>query len=160
MNRLMTLSKAATLILSLVFITNLQAQIDAPYCEDHPMVSRYPGSVLIWCSADNFAEYHVATGKVTGYRHIDEWIDLEGKVYRHNYELYGGTVTLNEVYQNYRNALIRSEFEILAAGSAPNKTARNDVGGSTWVGTAYRKNPLPQTSNSRLVVGSSSSGGF
>ncbi|MEL7422757.1 MAG: OmpA family protein [Bacteroidota bacterium] len=161
MTKLMTLKQTILLLPSLILLTSLaHAQTDAPDCEDHPIISRYPGSVLIWCSADNFAEYHVATGKVAGYRYIDEWIDIEGKVYRHNYELYSGTVTMNEVYQNYRNALSRAGFELLAAGSDPNRTARNDVGGTSWVGTAYRKNPLPQTSRSRLFLGSSSSGGY
>lgn len=144
-----------------LLLTNLaQAQADAAGCEDHPMISRYPGSVLIWCSAEDFQEYHIATGSVTGYRYIDEWTALEGKVYRHNYELYDETKSMNEVYLNYRNALQRAGFEILAAGSDPNRTRRNDVGGSTWVGVAYIKNPLPQTSKSRLFLGSSSSGGY
>ncbi|MEL7247664.1 MAG: OmpA family protein [Bacteroidota bacterium] len=159
MNKLISL-KQHILFLGLFLLTSLaQAQTDAPDCKDHPMISRYPGSVLIWCSADNFSEYHVATGPITGYRNIDEWTAIEGKVYRHNYELYNETVTMNEVYQNYRNALTRSGFEILAAGSDPNRTRRNEVGGSTWIGVAYIKNPLPQTSRSRLFLGSSSSGG-
>ena len=161
MAKLITFNPAIALLLSFFLLTSFaQAQTDAPDCEDHPMISRYPGSVLIWCSADAFAEYHVATGPVTGYRNIDEWTTLEGKVYRHNYELYNETVTMNEVYQNYRNALSRAGFEILAAGSDPNRTRRNEVGGSTWVGVAYIKNPLPQTSKSRLFLGSSSSGGY
>lgn len=155
----MTRLSQILLCLSISFTLTVQAQGDAADCADHPLISRFPGSVLIWCSADNFSEYHIATGPVTGYRNIDEWIDLEGKVYRHNYELYNSTATMNEVYQNYRNALQRAGFEILAAGSDPNRARRNEVGGSTWVGVAYIKNPLPQTSKSRLFLGSSSSGG-
>ena len=156
-----TTYRASLLILGLILTTSwVQAQSEAAGCEDHPMISRYPGSVLVWCSADDFAEYHVATGPVTSYKNIDDWVDLEGKVYRHNYELYNATVTMNEVYQNYRNALTRAGFEILASGSDPSRTKRNEVGGSTWVGVAYIKNPLPQTSKSLLFAGSSSSGGY
>lgn len=147
------------LLFTLASLNTLQAQTDATDCADHPVISRFPGSTLIWCSADNFAEYHIATGPVTGYRHIDEWTSVEGKVYRHNYELLNATATMNEVYLNYRNALQRAGFELLAAGSDPNRTRRNEVGGSTWIGVAYIKNPLPQTSKSRLFLGSSSSGG-
>lgn len=145
------------LCLLLANVTQAQAAAD---CEDHPMISRYPGSSLIWCNAEDFQEYHIATGSVTGYRYIDQWTELEGKVYRYNYELADETKTMNEVYFNYRNALQRAGFEILAAGSDPNRTRRNEVGGTTWVGVAYIKNPLPQTSKSKLFKGSSSSGGY
>lgn len=135
---------------------------DAENCTDHPLISRFPASQIVWCNAEDFSEYHIATGTVTGYMYIDEWVDLEGKLYRYNYELQNTTHTMNEVYQNYRNALQKAGFEILTMGSNPNRdrSKNNQPGGQTWVQVAHRKNPLPQTSRSRLFKGSSSSGGY
>ncbi len=154
--------KNSYLTILLLLLPYLMTAQDAEGCTDHPLISRYPNAQIIWCSAEDFAEYHIATGPVTGYQHIDEWTDLEGKVYRYNYELRNTTNTMNEVHQNYRNALEKAGFELLAEGSDPNRDRMkaNEVGGKSWMPVASRRNPLPTTSMSRLNVGSASSGGY
>ena len=147
-----------TLVFGFLALTAF-AQKDAEGCEDHPLITRFPGSHIVWCGEDKLTEYHVAVGKVSGYRQIDEWIDLEGQVFRYNYELHNSEATVSEVYQNYRNALQRAGFEMLANGQDPNRTARNEVGGGGYIGTAFIKNPLTQKTKSKLFLGSSSSGG-
>lgn len=145
-----------------LFASSAFAQSDAADCEDHPLITRFPSSVLQWCNADNFSEYHIATGPETGYRQIGEWVDLEGKVFRYNYELTSTTTTMSEVYLNYRNALQRAGFEILVADQDPNRDRMKAraVSGKSWVGTAFLRNPLPSSSKTRLHLGSSSSGGY
>ena len=86
----------------------LNAQADAENCEDHPLITRFPGAHIVWCGEEKLAEYHVAIGKVSGYRQIDKWIDLEGRLFRYNYELHNSSATVSEVYQNYCNALQRA----------------------------------------------------
>lgn len=135
------------------------AQKDADGCADHPLITRFPGSHIVWCGEEKLTEYHVAVGKISGYRQIDKWVDLEGQVFRYNYEIHNSEATVSEVYQNYRNALQRAGFELLANGQDPNRTARNDVGGVTYIGNAFLKNPLGQETRSRLFAGSSSSEG-
>lgn len=146
------------LLIGLIACTTF-AQQDAKECEDHPLITRFPGSHIIWCGKDKLAEYHVAVGKVSGYRQIDEWIDLEGQVFRYNYELHDSEATVSEIYQNYRNALQRSGFELLANGQDPKRTARNDVGGIGYIGVAFIKNPLEQETKTKLFLGSSSAEG-
>jgi outer membrane protein OmpA-like peptidoglycan-associated protein len=151
-----------TLLLSLFVLISLNsfAQGSSNVCSDHPMVSRFPDSDLIWCDTQTFSNYSVAIGKLAGYRNIDQWIELEGNVSRYNYELNETEVTMSEVYQNYHNALKRNSFTILAAGFDPNRTKKREVGGNIWVGVAFIKNALPMQSRSKLFKGSSSSGGY
>jgi len=141
------------------FALPMLAQEDWKNCEDHPLITRYPGTYIYWCHTDNFTEYHVAIGKINGYRSIDKWLDIEGKVTRISYHYEGGR-TMGEIYLNYRNALEKAGFEILVQGQDPNRTKRQEVGGASWVGTAYIKNPLPGDSHSKLFLGTSSSGGY
>ncbi|MEZ4933561.1 MAG: OmpA family protein [Saprospiraceae bacterium] len=137
----------------------LNAQTDAKGCEDHPLITRFTGAHIVWCGEEKLAEYHVAIGKISGYRQIDKWIDLEGQVFRYNYEIHNSEATVSEVYQNYRNALQRAGFELLANGQDPKRTARNEVGGVSYIGVAFIKNPLGQETKTKLFVGSSSSEG-
>ena len=135
------------------------AQNAAAGCEDHPLISRYPGAALAWCETMAFNEYHVAVGPQTGYRNIDEWIDLEGKVDRLYYSIADGA-TMSEVYQNYRNAIQRAGFEVLAQGLHPERNVGKEVGGNTWMGTAFARNPIPTGSGVKLFQGSPTSAGM
>lgn len=137
----------------------LFSQTDISDCEDHPLITRFPAAAIEWCQTQAFNEYHIATGPQTGYKNIDDWIDLEGKVHRIYYSIRSGA-TMSEVYQNYRNAIQRAGFDILAQGLHPERNVRKDVGGNTWMGTAYAKNPLPTGSGVKLFQGSSSSAGM
>ena len=155
------MKKIILLFITMLFVPAFGfCQQDADGCEDHPLITRFPEARLVWCDLQKFSAYHVATGKMAGYRKIDEWIDLEGSIARYNYQLEDQKSTMSEVYQNYRNAIKRSGFELLAEGFDPNRSKATEVGGRTWVGTAFKKNPLPGNSKSKLFLGSSSSGGY
>lgn len=144
-------------VLQLISIPGI-SQADKGGCQDHPLITRFPQSQIKWCETQNFSSYHVAIGKVSGYRKIDKWIDLEGKVTRLYYE-YEGSATMSEVYQNYRNAVQRAGFTSLAQGFKPQRNVSKEVGGSGWIATAYIKNPVPTNSGVMLFHGTSSAGG-
>lgn len=152
------ISRFSFVFLLLLAQTALMAQADKAGCEDHPLITRFPTSNIAWCETQNFSSYHVAVGKVTGYRTIDKWIDLEGKITR-LYYTYQGSATMSEVYQNYRNAIQRAGFESLAQGFVPQRNVSKVVGGSGWIATAYSKNPVPTNSGVMLFHGTSSAGG-
>ncbi len=141
-----------------LFTLPVLGQLDKAGCKDHPLITRFPQSQIKWCETQNFSSYHVAVGKVSGYRTIDKWIDLEGKVTRLYYE-YEGSATMSEVYQNYRNAIQRAGFKSLAQGFKPQRNVSKEVGGSGWIATAYIKNPVPTNSGVMLFHGTSSAGG-
>ncbi|MEO1014466.1 MAG: OmpA family protein [Pseudomonadota bacterium] len=132
---------------------------DAEGCADHPAVSRYPDAIIEWCATENFAQYKVPTGPVTGYRQIEETTEIEGRVTRVFYALVGER-THAEVYANYRDALAEGGFELIASGLDPSK--RSDVGGRQWLGVYYRENPWEDVSGapvSKLASGTSTEGG-
>ena len=133
-------------------------QNDTQGCEDHPLITRYPGSDLMWCEAQNFSEYKIAIGPQTGYKYIEKWIETEGKVYRNYYELKAER-TLTEVYRNYLNSIKKEGFEILANGVFEERNVKKDIGGTTWLGTAYVPNPYPTSEGIKLHQGSSDTGG-
>lgn len=131
---------------------------DIPASEDHPAVGRYPGTEITWQRIDNFAQYRIPVGPVTGYRHIDDWIDVEGRVTRTFYEL-AGERTHAEVWANYREALSDGGFEIIAQGLDP---ARNvDIGHRRWLEIYYIANPFNAMGEAvnQLTHGKSDQGG-
>ena len=51
-----------------------QAQpADVPGSADHPLVSRYPESVIKWYLVENHRPYRIAVGPIAGYRRIDAY---------------------------------------------------------------------------------------
>ena len=70
------------LILSALFLTaclSLPAHAqDVVGAKDHPMLTRYPASVIKWHDVQTFMPYKIAVGKVGGYRKIDDWVDTQG----------------------------------------------------------------------------------
>lgn len=125
--------------------------------EDHPLVSRFPGSEISWYDSQGFERYRIAVGPVTGYRKIDDWMDVEGRLYRINYVLRGER-SFYEVYANYLNAIKRAGFEILAEGYDKSLSVRGDIGQRGFLGVHYAENPYPPGAT-QLLQGSSSSGG-
>lgn len=136
----------------------LLAQADRAGCEDHPLLTRYPGSAIGWCDYEVYQEYHIATGPQTGYRQIDEWLEVAGQVYRLYYTLQGDR-TVTEVYRNYLQAVQEAGFTLLAQGLNPKANVGKEIGGRTWLGTAYAANPLPSSEGLNLFHGTSTSGG-
>lgn len=145
--------------LSICLLPSVTLAQDAKGCEDHGAITRYPGSVLEWCTTENYMPYKIPVGPITGYRAIGEWIETEGRVTRNFYSLTGGERTHNEVWKNYSDALEAAGFEIIASGLFPERNVKGDIGGGSWQGIYYTANPWSQGAVGKLVKGTSSSGG-
>ncbi len=132
---------------------------DADGCEDHGAMTRYPGSVLEWCKIENYMPYKIPVGPVTGYRAIGDWVETEGRVTRNFYSLKGGERTHNEVWKNYKDALVEAGFEIIAEGLFPERNVKGGIGGGGWQSVYYTTNPWSAGPAGKLVSGTSTSGG-
>lgn len=141
-----------------LFLSSLSAQTDIEGSKDHPLISRYPGSHIVYYDEQEFYPYSIATGPVTGYKTISDWLDVEGKVTRIYYEI-PGDVTISQIYGNYKSAMQKSGFDILAEGINKDRNVGKDVGGDSWLGTFYAKNNYPTNSNILLGAGSATVGG-
>jgi OmpA-OmpF porin, OOP family len=154
------MKKLKTLIyvsLSLLFTAGFAtAQNDVSGSEDHQLISRYPGSIIEWYDVQEFDRYKIAVGPVTGYRTIDDWVSVEGKVTRIFYTL-SGKRSSNEVYLNYLKALKKNGFEIIADGMFSSSNVRGEIGARGWLGVYFAKNTIPP--GVPLLQGSSTSRG-
>lgn len=146
-----------TIIVALAFSLPAAAQ-DIAGSSDHPILTRFPESVIKWYDVQNHAPYKIATGPVAGYKTIDSWTDTQGTVTRIFYELIG-TRTHVEVYENYKKALNDAGFEFLAEGLHPQSKVGNEIGTRTWMQLQYDANPFPPSAGVDLLAGSSTSGG-
>ncbi|MGE0682305.1 MAG: OmpA family protein [Candidatus Binatia bacterium] len=144
------------LFVSLLCVIESQAA-DVSGSEDHPLITRFPASNITWYDQQSFASYRIATGPVTGYRKIDEWLNIEGKLTRINYVLKGNR-GLYEVYANYLNAVKKAGFTILAEGFDKASSVQGKIGQRGFLGVHYAANALPPGA-SQLLAGSSTSGG-
>ncbi len=145
-------------VMMMMLLPLVSAAADVPGSEDHPAVGRYPGAEIAWQRIDNFAQYRIPIGPVTGYRQIDDWIEAEGRVTRTFYELTGPR-THAEVWANYRDALSNGGFEIIVQGLDP---ARNvDVGHRRWLEVYYIANGFNASGEAveQLTHGNASQGG-
>ena len=125
--------------------------------EDHPLITRFPGSEITWYDRKSFEPYKIAIGPVTGYRTISEWLPVEGKLTRINYTLKSER-GLYEVYANYLNAVKKAGFVILAEGFEKNSSVKGAIGQRGFLGVHYAENAIPP-GKSLLLQGSSTSGG-
>ena len=143
-----------------IFFSATFAQ-DIAGSRDHPIISRYPKSVIRWYTVDNYRPYRVPIGPVTGYRSIDETIDTEGRVTRIYYTLDGSARSDIEVYKNYREALAEAGFEILAEGFEPAGGRSTAAGSRKWREVLFLYNPWNTTSGAvnEMGRGSATSGG-
>lgn len=130
---------------------------DYPGSEDHALLSRFPDSSISWYDQQGFEPYRIAIGPVTGYRHIDQWLDVEGRITRINYRLEGER-SFYEVYANYLGGIKKAGFEILAEGYDKSSSARGGIGQRGFLQVHYGANALPPGASS-LLSGSSTSGG-
>lgn len=97
---------------------------DVEGSKDHPLISRFAGSTIVYYDVRQFDEYILALGKVEWERDEDykrvfnltKSKQLEGKVTRIQYDAPEGRSTL-EIYRNYESALKKAGFEILFAGA-------------------------------------------
>lgn len=129
---------------------------DVPDSEDHPVITRYPGSTISWYKVENYIPFKIAAGPVTGYRTISEWIETEGRATRIYYEMTGER-THSEVYKNFKEALVTAKFEIFIDGYFPERNVKGTVGGYGWMQVAM--NPNPQTGHTNMFKGTSTVGG-
>ncbi|MBK9175236.1 MAG: OmpA family protein [Flavobacteriales bacterium] len=143
-------------LLVLAAFTTINAQ-DAKGCKDHPVITRYPGSKLAWCEEQNHVNYAIARGPVTGYRKIDQWMEVKGKRTRLYYTI-SGTVSLRDLYLNYQSALKRAGITILAEGQQ-DKSTSPEVGSRTMIGVHYARNEFPPSVGIDLLNGSATSAG-
>ena len=146
------------LLFVVLFASPLVAQPDVDGSADHPLISRYPGSRIGWYDVQEFDRYKIAVGPVTGYRHIEDWLPVEGKVTRIYYEL-SGTHSVTEVYLNYLNAIKKAGMEIVAEGLHSKANIAKTIGGRGWLLVHFSGNPLPPGQNVQLLNGSSTAGG-
>lgn len=147
----------ALLLMTLHISTSTFGQ-DVEGSSDHPIITRYPGSTIGYYETQKFQKYSIATGPETGYKKIDKWVDVEGKLTR-IYYIVSGQTTLTEVYLNYKSALIKSGFKLLTDGSDPVSGTSKEVGGRGFLGTFYSKNPFPPSVGIKINKGSATSAG-
>jgi outer membrane protein OmpA-like peptidoglycan-associated protein len=84
---------------------------DVEGSKDHPLVSRYPGSVIDHYSSTEFDEFTLPLGKLKD-SVPEKSQHLEGKITRISYAVPAGRSIL-EVYRNYESALRKAGFAIL-----------------------------------------------
>jgi len=130
---------------------------DFPGSEDHRLITRYPGSVIAWYDVQAYTEFRLPIGPVTGYRHIDEWLQLEGRLTRIYYVL-EGEKTISEVYANYLKAIRKAKFQVLSKKLHTQNNNSKEVGGGSWLVTAYQ-NRIPNSAGIQLLQGSATKGG-
>jgi outer membrane protein OmpA-like peptidoglycan-associated protein len=147
----------SVLVSTIILPSMLEAQ-DIEGSKDHPVISRYPGSIIRYYEEQKYITYNIATGPQTGYKQIKQWIKAEGKLTRIYYEIKGKT-TITEIYRNYQTALNRGGFKVLAQGVEDARNVSQKVGGRTFLNTFYENNPFPVDKNINLLSGSSTSGG-
>jgi OOP family OmpA-OmpF porin len=107
-------------------------QKDVEGSKDHPLISRYPGSVITEYSATEFEQYTLPLGKLEQ----DHWAksqQLEGKLTRVHYETPIGRSTL-EVFRNYSQALQGAGFQTLFSCAMLEQCGGGAVGNLGWCG--------------------------
>ena len=126
---------------------------------EHPMIERYPGQVLAWQHIENYQPYKVPFGPVTGYRHIEDVIETEGRLTRTFYKYQGTDRTFSEIYRNYLEALETEGFEIIGRGMSPDRRGA-DVGTRSWTEVYFILNPLSRGGEANsMMAGTATSGG-
>ncbi len=84
---------------------------DVEGSKDHPLISRYPGSVITRYFTKEFDEFTLPLGKLTDEKFTKSQ-HLEGKITRITYVAPEGRSVL-EVFRNYQGALKKAGFETL-----------------------------------------------
>lgn len=149
-----------TLLLLLIVFTSLgnaNAQGDTKGCQDHPMITRYPGATLAYCDVQNFMDYAIATGPIAGYKKIDKWTEVKGRRTRLYYTI-KGTTSLRDIYMNYVSGLESGKFTMLAQ-NIEDKSSGSSIGSRQYLGIAYERNSFPASSGIALLHGTATAAG-
>ncbi len=101
---------AAPLLLALSLIPAGAQPKDADGSRDHPLITRYPGSVIDSYRAREYDEFNFPVGPVQRSTGMPKFQHLEGKVTRILYIYPQGRSSL-EVFRNYESALKRAGFQ-------------------------------------------------
>jgi OOP family OmpA-OmpF porin len=107
--------------------------------QDHPLISRYPGSVIGLYVVRQYDEYVLPLGNRDEKKdwNYSESRHLEGKITRIQYVGIPEDRSTLEVYRNYENALKKAGFEILFSG-------KGEELGHYWPQFLLKEtNPLP-----------------
>ncbi len=102
-------NRIASVLVCCVFLL-LPGVLAAEDGDDHPLVSRYPGSTLSYSHAREYDEYLVPLAPLER-GELGEVINLEGAVTYLQYRVPDRSPL--EVYRNYESALVQAGFEIL-----------------------------------------------
>lgn len=144
---------------SMALWPGVAAAQDIPNSVEHPMVERYPGQEIRWQTIENYRPYRIPLGPVTGYRTIDDWADLEGRVTRTFYAREGTDRGYDEVYLNFLQAFEAAGFEIRAQGMSPTRSG-TDIGSRQWMDVYLQEVPFTAPGEvGTMAAGTSSSGG-
>ncbi|MGA9057635.1 MAG: DUF4892 domain-containing protein [Terriglobia bacterium] len=101
----------ACLLLGLSALFAAGQDQDVEGSKDHPLISRYPGSVITRYLTKEFDEFTLPLGKLTDEKFTKSQ-HLEGKITRITYVAPEGRSVL-EVFRNYQGALKKAGFETL-----------------------------------------------
>jgi outer membrane protein OmpA-like peptidoglycan-associated protein len=131
---------------------------DKENSKDHPLVTRYPGSVITEYLYSEFDEVMFPLGKANNQGQFDKSLRLEGKVTRIGYEAPAHRSIL-EIYRNYESALLKSGFQVLWScvnneGCGPGPTQLTSAGGEDWgwgSGQRYLVAKSPRTTGDAYV---------
>ena len=116
--------KKGTLILAvIVFTTNIFAQ-DAPRtkdkegAQDYPGISRYKGAIIQEYNNINYTDFYLGLDKPIGKdflghgQFFSKYLTVKGKLFNNQY-LIPVAENVLKVYENYKNALIKANYNIL-----------------------------------------------
>lgn len=122
---------------------------DIEGASDHPLISRFPGSIIRFYETETSTNYILPTGEDVGERNEEgELIDgkeIVGDVTRITYEAPENTST-HEIFSNYESALEKAGFDIILTGD------REELGWFWTIGLYNRDiNPLPGETH-RLAI--------
>ncbi len=90
---------------------------DVAGSEDHPLITRFPDSTIVYHEQVDFDEYVLPLGEFDDERNLSESRRVAGKLTRIQYRAPEGRSTY-EVYHNYESALKEAGFEVLFSGTS------------------------------------------
>jgi hypothetical protein len=134
------------LLVGLIFCTTAtyaQIETDVEGSKDHPLISRFQGSVIVLYVQKEFDEYTLPLGKRPEDDGIFKKLNLEGKVTRIQYAGIPESRSFLEVYRNYEIALKNAGFEILFSG-------KGEGLGYKWPDYIFDDNNSPLPEGNRL----------
>ncbi|MFK7770618.1 MAG: OmpA family protein [Saprospiraceae bacterium] len=150
------------LLFSFGIFNSLLAQEDIKNSEDHPLLTRYPGTHIASYEKIKFREYNLAHGPITSYKKIKDTKKVSGQLYRITYIIDESVekLSIGEVYLDYKQALKKAGITLLGDGLFSGRNNKKEIGGGSWIGVALKDNGFPQGSKATyLFAGTSSSGG-